>query len=286
VTRPELDLPFTWWSVFVLRIGLTVGAAEMSYRYVEQPLRAGALGNWWRSLRESTGERRAAYARQFTIVGGVSLALVALIAMGLQQAASSPDREKIALEAAAVPDVEGVSTKTTAPPATTTTAPVGGQPAAVTAPTATDAVAVGDSVMLGAQGALRTAMPGVTVNAKVGRQFDTLLQVIQWFVSEGKAPGPIIVHAGTNGTFSDADLDRLFEIVGDRHVLLVNAKVERPWQDLVNERLAAAADRHSNATLVDWHGLSENHPEWFAPDGAHLRPAGAAAYADLIRRNL
>lgn len=289
VTRPELDLPFTGWPVFVLRVGLTVAAAEMSYRYVEQPLRAGALGNWWRSMRSSTGEARAAYVRQFTIVGGSSLALIALIGLGLQQAASSPDREKIALEAAAVPDVADASTTTTAAPSTTTTVGVG-QPASVTVPgvaqTATDAVAVGDSVMLGSQGALRTAMPGITVSAKVGRQFDTLLQVVQWFVSEGKAPGPIIVHAGTNGTFSDADIDRLFEIVGDRHVLLVNAKVERPWQDLVNQRLAAAADRHSNATLVDWHGLSENHPEWFAPDGAHLRPAGAEAYADLIRRNL
>ena len=68
--------------------------------------------------------------------------------------------------------------------------------------------------------------------------------------------------------------------------LLVNAKVERPWQDLVNSRLAAAAERHPNAVLVDWHGLSEGHPEWFAPDGAHLRPAGARAYAELIRSNL
>ena len=75
-------------------------------------------------------------------------------------------------------------------------------------------------------------------------------------------------------------------MAGNRRVLLVNAKVERPWQDLVNERLAAAADRHSNAVLVDWHGVSESHPDWFAPDGAHLRPAGARAYADLIRRNL
>ncbi|MBS1837656.1 MAG: acyltransferase [Actinobacteria bacterium] len=301
VTRPELDLPFTGWPVFVLRIGLTLGAAEVSYRYVEQPLRAGALGRWWQGLRTSTGERHAVYLRQLTVVGGTSLALVALISMGLQQAASSPDREKIALAAAAVPDVAGTkpTTTTTVPQVTVTTAaqglgPAGGVPISATAPTttapvaqtATNAVAVGDSVMLGASGALKASMPGLTVNAKVGRQFDVVLQVVQWFVSQGKAPGPIIVHAGTNGTFSDADLDRLFEIAGSRKVLLVNAKVERPWQDLVNQRLSAAADRHANATLVDWHGLSEDHPEWFAPDGAHLRPSGAQAYADLIRRNL
>jgi peptidoglycan/LPS O-acetylase OafA/YrhL len=299
VTRPELDLPFTGWPVFVLRIALTLGAAEVSYRYVEQPFRQGAIGSWWRSMRASTGDRRAAYMRQVMIVGGTSLALVLLIAFGLQQAASSPDREKLALEAAAVPDVESSTTVTTPTTSSTTVTTVaGGVPVnvaptvptttavAAVAQTPTNAMAVGDSVMLGASGALRTAMPGITVDAKVGRQFDRIMDLVQWYVSNGKVPGPLIVHAGTNGTFSDEDLDRIFEMAGNREVLLVNAKVERPWQDLVNQRMAAAAERHSNAVLVDWHALSESHPEWFAPDGAHLRPAGARAYADLIRRHL
>ena len=73
---------------------------------------------------------------------------------------------------------------------------------------------------------------------------------------------------------------------GDRKVALVNAKVSRPWQDLVNQRLAAAVERHPNAVLVDWYGLASAHPEWFAADGAHLRPDGARAYAELIRSNL
>ena len=64
--------------------------------------------------------------------------------------------------------------------------------------------------------------------------------------------------------------------------LLVNAKVERPWQDLVNSRLAAAAERHPNAILVDWHGLSEGHPEWFARDGIHLTQPGSMALAEFI----
>ena len=200
-----------------------------------------------------------------------------------------------------MPDLE--ATTTVAPPATTTTAaPVtvpGAAPA--TAPpstaapvptettvvqTATNAVAIGDSVMLGAQGALTDAMPGLTVDAEVARQFDTILDLVGWYVKEGKVPGALVVHAGTNGTFTDGDMDRLFELAGNRTVLLVNAKVERPWQDLVNQRLEAAAERHDNAVLVDWHALASQHPEWFAADGAHLRPAGARAFADLIRKNL
>ena len=75
-------------------------------------------------------------------------------------------------------------------------------------------------------------------------------------------------------------------MAGDRKVLLVNTKVERPWQDLVNQRLADGAERHSNAVLVDWYSLASEHPDWFVSDGAHLRPAGAQAFAELIRSNL
>jgi hypothetical protein len=150
----------------------------------------------------------------------------------------------------------------------------------------TDAVAVGDSVMLGAQSAMTTAMPGIRVDAKVGRQFNSVSDVVGWYVSEGLVPGTLVVHAGTNGTFTDGDLDQMMERAGDRKVVLVNAKVSRPWQDLVNQRLAAAAERHPNAVLVDWYGLASAHPEWFAADGAHLRPDGARAYAELIRSNL
>lgn len=309
VTRPNLDLPFAGWPVFVLRIGLTLGASEVSYRYVEQPIRHGGLGRWFQDARASSGERRAAYVRQSAVIGITVVGLIVLIAFGLQRAASSPDRETLALRAAGVE----VTSSTVDPTTTTTTAAAPDRPgivgAAVTAPattaapapvppttatappsvvtqTPTDALAVGDSVLLGAQSAVKDAMPGITVDAKVGRQFNRIIDLVRWYIDNGKVPGPLIIHAGTNGTFSDADLDRVIRMAGTRRVLLVNAKVERPWQGLVNQRLAAAADRYPNAVLVDWQGLSSSRPEWFAPDGAHLTPAGARAFADLIRRNL
>jgi lysophospholipase L1-like esterase len=50
--------------------------------------------------------------------------------------------------------------------------------------------------------------------------------------------------------------------------------------------MAAAAERHSNITLVDWHAAASEHPEWFVGDGTHLDPAGARAYAETIRQAL
>jgi peptidoglycan/LPS O-acetylase OafA/YrhL len=307
VTRPDLDVPLSGFPLFVFRMVLTFGAAELSYRYVETPMRQGALGRWYHDLRSSDGVRRQALARRATAVGATFGVLVLLIGVGLYRTATSPDRQEIELaamgdataELAGVPTAEQgddpsapvttetttTSTTTTAPGSPTTTA--GAATTTVAPPVGqTDAVAVGDSVMLGAQSAMTTAMPGIRVDAKVGRQFNSVSDVVGWYVSEGLVPGTLVVHAGTNGTFTDGDLDQMMERAGDRKVVLVNAKVSRPWQDLVNQRLAAAAERHPNAVLVDWYGLASAHPEWFAADGAHLRPDGARAYAELIRSNL
>jgi peptidoglycan/LPS O-acetylase OafA/YrhL len=305
VTRPELDVPLSGFPLFVFRMLLTFGAAELSFRYVETPLRQGSLGRWYADVRRSDGLRRQALLRRGWVIGGTLTVLVLLVGFGLFRASTSPEREAIELAATGEGDTEladvpvategddpsaPVTSEATTTTTTTTTSPAPGStpPTTAAAPPAgqTDALAVGDSVMLGAQSALVQAMPGIRVDAKVGRQFDSLRDVVGWYAAEGLIPGPLVVHAGTNGTFTDADVDRLMELAGDRKVLLVNAKVARPWQDLVNQRLAAAAQRYPNAELVDWFSLASAHPEWFAGDGAHLRPDGARAFAELIRSKL
>jgi hypothetical protein len=34
--------------------------------------------------------------------------------------------------------------------------------------------------------------------------------------------------------------------------------------------------------MVDWATISQNRPEFFAPDGVHLRPAGITVYVAAI----
>ena len=335
VTRPELDVPFKGFPVFLLRMVLTFGAAELSYRFVEVPVRNGVLNHWWRDLKSSSGPQRAKLLRRGFTMASTFLLLLVMITVGLRAASTSSQREGLELAALSAPALEDPaaadgsaaqpaaggspaekadlagdangSTASTIPTASTTpgAAPEGSTPTtavvdpnatggapAVTAPPAVDpaavanVVAVGDSVLLGASPAVSGAIPGIRIDAKVGRQFNDVLDVVGWYEREGLIPSTLVVHAGTNGIFSDEDLDKLFEIAGDRKVVLVNAKVGRPWQELVNQRLAAAADRHPNAVLVDWFGLATQHPDWFANDGTHLRPSGAAAFAELIRSNL
>ena len=57
-TRPEIDQPLTLYPTLVLRLALTVIAAELSYRYVEVPIRNGAFARWRRRLARRQGARR------------------------------------------------------------------------------------------------------------------------------------------------------------------------------------------------------------------------------------
>ena len=103
----------TGWPNLLVRVGLTIGAADLSYRYVEEPMRRGALGRWWHDLRASSGEDRAVLARQGFVFGGAVCCAVLLVGVGLQAAASSPDRNRLELEAtSAAPDNETTDTST------------------------------------------------------------------------------------------------------------------------------------------------------------------------------
>jgi lysophospholipase L1-like esterase len=146
-------------------------------------------------------------------------------------------------------------------------------------------VAVGDSVMLGASGALQTVMPGIRVDAKVARQFDDLADAASWYATSGNMPGPAIVHIGNNGVPEADRIESMIEALGDRKVILVTAKVERPWEAVSNDRTRSAAERHDNV-VVDWYEMASQHPEWFVADGTHLRPPGQMAYARAIAAEL
>ncbi|NOX28554.1 MAG: acyltransferase, partial [Actinobacteria bacterium] len=57
-TRPQFDTTLDGWTLHSLRLLLTLVLAELSYTYVETPLRKGALGRWWTTARTDELTRR------------------------------------------------------------------------------------------------------------------------------------------------------------------------------------------------------------------------------------
>jgi peptidoglycan/LPS O-acetylase OafA/YrhL len=53
VTRPQLDVQMGDLPLMLLRLGLTAICAELSYRFIEQPIRDGAIGRLWSKLRQA-----------------------------------------------------------------------------------------------------------------------------------------------------------------------------------------------------------------------------------------
>ena len=86
VTRPRLDVPFDGLPLLALRLAATVILADLSYRYIETPIRRGALGRAWRTLREARGPLRWRLRVQWAGALVPILASCALLSIAVAQA--------------------------------------------------------------------------------------------------------------------------------------------------------------------------------------------------------
>jgi len=137
--------------------------------------------------------------------------------------------------------------------------------------------------MLGAAATLAPTVGNIEVDAEVGRQVSTAIDLLRAYRDAGRLGEVVVVHMGNNGTFSASQFDQMMEVLADvRRVVFVNLKVPRSWEGSNNTVLAEGMTRYSNAVLVDWHAASVDRPDFFWSDGIHLRPEGAQYYAQLI----
>jgi peptidoglycan/LPS O-acetylase OafA/YrhL len=83
LTRPQLDVPIDGLPLLALRFGVTLTMAELSYRFVETPVRAGALGRVWTALCEAQGALRWRLRFQWAAAGGAALAAFAVVGLSV-----------------------------------------------------------------------------------------------------------------------------------------------------------------------------------------------------------
>ncbi len=296
ITRPGFDVGITGYPLLFVRFALTIVIAEFSYRFVEMPIRRGAIGRWLARYRASKYEVRVALARKAALAGSVGAVLAVLVVGGFAAArpAATPTGfdPSSALAATTVPPrstTHPATTAHTAAPrarstpvsaATGTTKPT---QATVVGPSYSGVLAIGDSVMLGAKSALEKRMPGILVDAMVNRQVKAGALLAAQLLAAGRIGRCVIIHLGTNGITSQAQYDKLMTTLSHvPKVVLLNTKDPRDWQDRVNGYIAATAKKYPNIVFLNWNAVGNAHHEYFWNDGIHLRPAGAAAFADLI----
>lgn len=302
-------------SQFVTAMVLTVILTEISYRYVETPIRTGHARRWWAGLRRSPDPLPrqivlgvAAMVVAIGLFSSVSLATAPLqqneIAESLDEAAGSvtdlgellgdgsgdgSDGDAVPIEPtdpADPSDPGGSSPDPTLPPdpdlpAPETTVPPETTTTTTEPPAPIPFLAVGDSVMLGAAPTLRDA--GMVVQAEESRQMIDMVPVMQQLRDQGRFGVAVVVHLGTNGPITADTLDAFMATVAEvPNVVVLTLRAQRPWIAGNNERLRTLSSR-PNVILLDWERLSAECPgPCFYSDGIHLRPEGQRYYSQLI----
>jgi peptidoglycan/LPS O-acetylase OafA/YrhL len=147
--------------------------------------------------------------------------------------------------------------------------------------------AIGDSVMVAAAGELKKRLgPSGYIDAKQNRYFSEAAPILHQLRAQGALGRIVVIHLGNNGPVSPGDIDAAMREVPDvQNVLLVTVRVDKSWQNSVNQTLRDGAARWPQIQIVDWYAYSSGHGDWFQADGTHFRTSsgpGANAYADLI----
>ena len=260
VTRPSVDLAGQMWALYALRILIVFALADISLRYVEQPIRRGALKLWLKGLKYRTKKERSQQTRTFAAIFVVVLALATVVSV---RAVSIGNEQRAVIEEAlTAPEVS------------------------INAPASDGLWVTGDSVILGIRASIAAQKPISVMNARIGRQAPELLEVMTRDKAE-IGNSPVIFNLGNNGVLNRSDVQAIFELVKDQpQVIVVNTAVSRPWRDGNNALVTEIAQQYSTVTLIDWNAISMGHPEYFAPDGIHLVPTGVAVYVGEILKYL
>jgi hypothetical protein len=290
-TRPGLDVPWSAAPTLGLRLALTAVLAEISYRFIELPIRDGRLqvtaARVLQRARFGSARRRRQIIGSWSVVGSVSMAVLLGVVISLVRSSSPPPAfasEPVSLAQPAAgpksPTFTAASAATTSttvppPPPPTTTAAAGVPPRTI--------VAIGDSVMLGAAPAVQAALPGVQIDAAVSRQFGEAVAIVETRRAAGALGDALIVHMGTNGPVMPGQLEHLMQAVARvPRVVMVTVEVDRRWEQQVNDAVRSAS-AHANVRIADWNQYVARCPAGsLARDGVHLVGPGPACYAGLL----
>ncbi len=296
------------WGRAALQVGATMVVAALSWRYVEEPIRQGALGRLRRRSRTRAAVVRA--RRRALVLLGTATGVIALVVGGLAGV----------LPAISAGDT-GVAKISQLPPKLSGGRPANGKPNAERAarklppPTKTACRAVvyiGDSTSegeistdyipkprqrLGARLAVvgvKKLYPEISGARSIVETYDNFpnaATVAEDHISAG-FHGCWILALGTNDVANATTspigivprIDRMMHVIGHQPVLWIDAitllgsgQYSEAGMQAWNEQLLSACHRYPNMRVYDWAAHAKR--KWFIPDGIHYYSPGYVARA-------
>ena len=277
-----------------LAVGLTVGIAEASFRFVEEPIRKAGFRETGRRVLAFAAAlplRRARGLVAASLLGALCFTTVVATAPGMTETARVLQANAVAAETAPVvdlptrpapaasePTTEGAQT---APAASDVTTPTTTQDWSM--PTGAEIDGFGDSMVVASVPALKLYFPGIRLDAKSNRRWAAGQQAIEARGADTRRA--VVVHFGLNAGTTVDDVTRALDALGpDRMVVVVNLYGTFARVETDNAALVKAVEGRPNVAIADWQQVVRDDPRAVQSDRKHPSHRGSHLYARAVQQ--
>lgn len=282
-----------WW-ITLIEIVLSVVLAELSYRFIETPIRHGIIGEYLNILRSRPKSRQEkkrqvqVARRSLKVMAGTFVLTVSLIlcmvfvpkknALDTLQKRETKAKEtgKMTEEQLAKQKANGSESDDTICTADLTDDEI---------LEGLNLLLIGHSIAVDVTDDFYEMFPNSVSDTKIGRITSLGKQVLDSYIDEKKWEGEGVIFASLSNSPINGELEDIREKIGkDMPLFLTTVRIpHETFEEESNSKIKKFVEENDHTYLIDWYAASEGHDEYFDADDTHLLPAGAKAYAKCIK---
>lgn len=283
----------SWW-ITLIEIVLSVVLAELSYRFIETPIRHGIIGEYLNILRSRPKSRQEkkrqvqVARRSLKVMAGTFVLTVSLIlcmifvpkknALDTLQKRESKAKEtgKMTEEQLAKQKANGSESEDTICTTDLTDDEI---------LEGLNLLLIGDSIAVDVTDDFYEMFPNSVSDTKIGRITSLGKQVLDSYIDEKKWEGEGVIFASLSNSPINGELEAIREKIGkDMPLFLTTVRIpHETFEEESNSKIKKFVEENDHTYLIDWYAASEGHDEYFDADDTHLLSAGAKAYAKCIK---
>lgn len=283
----------SWW-ITLIEIVLSVVLVELSYRFIETPIRHGIIGEYLNILRSRPKSRQEkkrqvqVARRSLKVMAGTFVLTVSLILCMIfvpkknaldtlqKREAKAKETGKMTEEQLAKQKANGSESEDTICTANLTDDEI---------LEGLNLLLIGDSIAVDVTDDFYEMFPNSVSDTKIGRITSLGKQVLDSYIDEKKWEGEGVIFASLSNSPINGELEDIREKIGkDMPLFLTTVRIPHDtFEDESNSKIKKFVEENDHTYLIDWYAASEGHDEYFDADDTHLLSAGAKAYANCIK---
>ena len=283
----------SWW-ITLIEIVLSVVLAELSYRFIETPIRHGIIGEYLNILRSRPKSRQEkkrqvqVARRSLKVMAGTFVLTVSLILCMIfvpkknaldtlqKREAKAKETGKMTEEQLSKQKANGSESDDTICTADLTDDEI---------LEGLNLLLIGDSIAVDVTDDFYEIFPNSVSDTKIGRITSLGKQVLDSYIDEKKWEGEGVIFASLSNSPINGELEAIREKIGkDMPLFLTTVRIPHDtFEEESNSKIKKFVEENDHTYLIDWYAASEGHDEYFDADDTHLLPAGAKAYAKCIK---